>query len=220
MRTAGKLVAGLILLLFVLVTIQFCAAWFQSPKVVVARVRSTPMPLGSSQFSGERLHWLLTVDDPNFFQHHGVDFSPSAGGYTTITQSLVKTLFFDHFEPGFMRWKKIRQSAIALAFDRRVPKDEQLRLFINTVYLGTRNGREIRGFADGAQHYFGKDFRALSDQEYLSLVAVISAPSKYAPDKHMAANRERVERLQRFLAGACMRNGIGDADFAGCGIQR
>jgi membrane peptidoglycan carboxypeptidase len=210
----------LVLLLLLLVIIQFCAAWFYAPAFVSAAERSTAMPLNPRQFPAQRLQWLLKIDDPNFFQHHGVDFSPSAGGYTTITQSLVKTLFFDHFEPGFMRWKKIRQSVIALAFDRRVPKDEQLRLFVNTVYLGTRNGREIRGFADGAQQYFGKDLRALSDQEYLSLVAVISAPAKYAPDKHVAANRERVQRIERLLAGACKRNGIGDADLAACAIQR
>jgi membrane peptidoglycan carboxypeptidase len=90
----------------------------------------------------------------------------------------VKLLFFDEFEPGLFRWRKVKQTIIAVAFNARVPKDEQLRLFVNAIYLGQRDEHEVRGFSDASELYFGKPFATLSD-EYLELLAMIVAPAKY-----------------------------------------
>jgi membrane peptidoglycan carboxypeptidase len=177
------------------------------------------MPLDAGQFPRQRMEWLLLIDDPDFFTHHGVDFGPSAAGYTTITQGLVKRLFFEHFEPGLLRWNKVRQSMIAIAFDMRVPKKDQLSLFLNLVYLGTHDGHQVIGFQQGAREYFGKDFSELNDDQYLSLLAAIAAPARYAPDAQSAANQERVARMRRLLQGQCKRNGITDVELMACAVK-
>ena len=116
--------------------VQFVWAYRNTPRVIAQLERSTALPLDPAHFNQARRDWLLTVDDPTFYRHHGIDSRTPGAGYTTITQGLVKILFFDDFRPGVFGWRKVKQSIIAMAFDARVSKDEQLRLFVNTVYLG------------------------------------------------------------------------------------
>src|SRR6185437_6602978 len=142
-------------------------------------------------------------------------------GHTTMTQGLVKRLFYPAgFKPGFLRWRKIQQTIIAVAFNSRVSKNEQLRLFVNLAYMGTLNGRPIVGFSQAAQEYFGKNFQTLSDEDYLSLVAVLLAPERYSPATHLAANQERVKRIHRLIAGACKPTGLTDVEYVGCSQLR
>jgi membrane peptidoglycan carboxypeptidase len=125
-------------------------------------------------------------------------------------------LFFGDFKPGLLRWRKVQQSAIALAFDARVSKQEQLSLFVSSVYLGTTNGRDVRGFSDASQTYFRKPPRELTDQEFLSLLAMILAPNKYNVSTHPQENHERVQRIQNLLAGRCRPAGFTDVEYTGC----
>jgi membrane carboxypeptidase/penicillin-binding protein len=117
-----------------------------------------------SNLSPDRRRVLLAVEDPAFFRHHGVDLYTPGAGMTTITQGLVKLLYFpDGFTQGIA---KIRQTLIAeYALDALVSKDEQLELFLNMAYVGRKNGKTVHGFASAAQAYFGKEFAALSETE-------------------------------------------------------
>lgn len=169
-----------------------------------------------AQLGKARLEWLLTVDDPTFDRHHGVGGRTPGAGYTTITQGIVKVLLFEHFEPGLFRWRKAKQTIIALAFDARVPKDEQLRLFVNIAYLGTKDGQDIRGFVEASEVYFAKPFAEISDEEYLELVAMLVAPAKYNLATHPDQNHERVRRIRRLLAKECEPDGVADVEYAGC----
>jgi len=175
------------------------------------------LPLELSDFHGTRLDWLLKIQDPNFYQHHGVDMGTPGAGYTTITQALTKVLFFNgSFAPGFLRWRKIRQTIIAVAFNARVSKDQQLRLFVNLASMGTHNGREITGFSQAAQECFGKDFQSLTDQEYLALVALLVAPSRYSPATHPGENENRVARIRSVIAGTCKPQSHSDVFYIDC----
>ena len=197
--------------------LQYAVAYFQTPRVVATVEQSDNLPLMISDFHGSRLDWLLKVEDPNFYRHHGVDWRTPGAGYTTLTQGLVKKLFYhSNFTPGFLWWRKIQQTIIAVALNSRVSKDEQLRLFVNLANMGTRNGRPVVGFSQAAREYFGKDFRTLTDEEYLSLVAVLLAPERYSPTTHPTANQERVARIHRLIAGTCKPNGLADVEYAGC----
>lgn len=93
---------------------------------------------------------LLAVEDPAFFRHHGVDLDTPGAGMTTITQGLVKLLYFPGgFKQGIA---KIRQTLIAqYALDALVPKDEQLALLLNMAYMGSREGKPVHGFAHAAR---------------------------------------------------------------------
>jgi membrane peptidoglycan carboxypeptidase len=179
---------------------------------VLEQVRNRPLRLEQIP-----LRWvvaLLRVDDPGFFHHRGVDFSTPGAGMTTITQALVKRLFFDNFEPGFA---KIEQSLIArFVLDPAMSKRDQLEVYFNYAYFGSDRGRDILGFAAAAEHYYHKPFAALSDREFLSLVAMGMAPRNLDPVRHPAENAERVRRIEAMLAGRCVPSGLRDVSYEDC----
>jgi membrane peptidoglycan carboxypeptidase len=129
---------------------EFVWAYWRTPAIIARFETANPQPLTTDGLANTRVAWLLAVEDPNFYHHHGVDFHTPGAGYTTITQGVVKILFFGDFKPGLLRWRKVQQSVIALAFDARGSKQEQLSLFVGSVYLGTTNGRDVRGFSDAS----------------------------------------------------------------------
>jgi membrane peptidoglycan carboxypeptidase len=180
------------------------------------RAARYPLPLKVEDLKPDRQRVLLRVQDPNFYSHPGVDFSASGSGWTTITQGLVKQLYFDHFRPGLLHLGKVRQSLLAIGFNARVPKDEQLRLFLNRVYLGELAGHSVYGFDEASHAYYGKPFADLSREEYVSLVATIVSPATLNPASHRADNLDRVARIERLLKGECTSLGKGDVFYAGC----
>jgi membrane carboxypeptidase/penicillin-binding protein len=146
-----------------------------------------------------------------------VDFSGSSSGWTTITEGLVKQLYFKRFQPGILHLGKIHQILLAIGFNCRISKDAQLDLFINSAYLGELNGRAVYGFDNAARVYFGKQFSDLSRQEYVSLVATLVSPAMFNPVTQRENNLERVRRIERLLNGACASSGKSDVLYAGCG---
>lgn len=177
-----------------------------------------PMPLEVANLTPDQQQLLLKVQDPNFYSHPGADFSSSASGWTTITEGLVKQLYFKQFHPGFLHLGKLRQILLAIGFNRRVPKEEQLHLFINRVYLGNVDGRLVYGFDDAAHVYYGKQFAGLSRQEYVSLVATIVAPAAFNPATHRQENLERAARIERLLKGECASSGKADVFYRNCAM--
>lgn len=161
-----------------------------------------------------RVAMLLRVEDPTFWTNDGVDFSSSGAGMTTISQSLGKRIFFDHFKPGFRKGELLALTRFALVPE--VPKDKILKAWLARTYLGTRDGRRVTGFADGARTWIGKPLRSLSDREFLTLVAMLPAPDRLKPSRDLAGNRERVRRIERLLSGACEPTGLRDTMLEGC----
>lgn len=180
--------------------------------LVAAAHREFGTELSMASLSPVREAVLLRVEDPAFRRHRGVDLATPGAGMTTLTQGLVKQLYFpDGFRPGFA---KIRQTLIAqYAFDARVSKDEQLELVLNAAYLGHHEGRPVHGFASAARTYYGKEFSDLGDDEFLGLVAMLIAPNALKPGT--PAHRERVERIQRYLRGEYRPRGVMDVEYAG-----
>jgi membrane peptidoglycan carboxypeptidase len=181
-----------------------CSARQHTIATVLPRIRAAHYALAPSDLTPRQLEILLKVDDPNFFHHGGVDLSTPGAGITTITQGLVKDLYFEHFQPGIAKYK---QTLIAFyVLDPLMPKEEQLRLFLNTAYLG----RGARGFAQAAHIYFGRSFQALSEDQYIALVAMLIAPQVFDLHKHPARNAERVGRIKRLVSGAYQPRGLMD----------
>lgn len=54
-----------------------------------------------------QLSILLAMEDPGFYTHKGVDLKTPGAGLTTITQVLVKKLYFKEFKPGLRKIKQI-----------------------------------------------------------------------------------------------------------------
>lgn len=131
---------------------------------------------------------------------------------TTITQGLVKLLYFPNgFQPGI---EKIRQTLIAqYALDACIGKEDQLLLFLNACYLGHEKGQAVHGYENASKVYFGKNFSAISYDEFLSLLAMHIGPNSLKPSTK--ANSERVGRIKEFLAGRRKPAGLLDVDYVG-----
>jgi membrane peptidoglycan carboxypeptidase len=183
----------------------------QATPTLLAEAHSN-LALTWSDLSKRQQEILLKVEDPAFFTHPGVDFLTPGAGITTITQALVKRFYFDPFTPGFA---KIEQSLIAwLVVNRQVPKEDQLTLFLNHAYFGTGDEGPLIGFPTAAQHFFKRPVGALSEADYIALVASLIAPKTHAPGS--PANDQRSKRITRYLTGACAPANNGDVWYPTC----
>jgi membrane peptidoglycan carboxypeptidase len=206
-----------VILIFILITAAYYAnevyaARRDTPALIEAAWRRYGSPIDVADLSPQRKTTLLAVEDPTFAWHHGVDLTTPGAGMTTITQGLVKLLYFPRgFRQGLA---KIRQTLIAqYALDPLVSKDVQLHLFLNICYMGTQGGLPVHGYADAARAYFGKRFSALSDDEFLSLVAMHVRPDALKPGS--PANAERVQRMRRYLSGEYRPVDLLDVEYDG-----
>jgi len=128
----------LVLLLFVAIllyyTVEVLIARANTPKIVNDYLESEQVEITTKDLTEKQLDILLRIEDPNFYNHHGIDFKTPGAGWTTITQALAKKFYFNNFEQGLM---KIKQTLCArLALDPLVSKETQLTLFLNIMYFG------------------------------------------------------------------------------------
>ncbi len=179
-----------------------------TPAIFANALKPENTPLSLKDFDRGRLNILLKVEDPGFYSHHGIDYETPGQGLTTIAQTIVKFLYFKDFKPGFA---KLKQSLIAgFAVTPLVSKKDQLKVFINQCYLGHHNKKPVRGFTQAAQVYFGKGFRELTKDEYLSLVAMLIDPNGYHVIRHPKKNAQRVSRIKTVLDGSYKPKGLMD----------
>ncbi|MEZ5477248.1 MAG: biosynthetic peptidoglycan transglycosylase [Thiolinea sp.] len=202
------LLAGSVLLWLLAVLLHY--AWFvhaareYTRDFILPQLARTHYPLQLQDLSSRQLEILLKVEDPDFFNHGGVDFTTPGAGLTTITQALVKQLYFKPFRRGLA---KIRQSLLAAwVLDPMLPKRQQLELFINSVYLDEK----VRGLAAGAQAWFGKPFTRLNEAEYTALVAMIIAPKTFHVAEQPRRNKQRVRRILALVDGHYQPQGLMD----------
>jgi membrane carboxypeptidase/penicillin-binding protein len=194
-RSLIKILSILVGIIIIYYSVTILIARHNNPQIVGDILQSDAIKLRLSYLSERQLHILLTVEDPDFYCHKGVDLSTSGAGITTITQGLVKKLYFRQFKPGI---RKIKQTLIArFALDPLVSKENQLLMLINIFDFcyGTK------GFGEASEYYFGKFFSELTEDEYIALVAMFAGCSSYNPIHNAEANAERVARIKRVLAG-------------------
>lgn len=187
---------SLILLYYTVVILE---ARDETPRIVQKVLDSDRIKLQLSDFSEKRMSILLAIQDPKFYEHKGIDLQTLSTGKTTLTQGLCKFYFFNDIEKEI---EKVKLMLITrFAFDPLVPKQLQVLLFINEVYLGHYEGKHIRGFEDAAQTYFGKPFKQLTEEEYIVLVAMMRMPDDHHVKKHPAQHELPVLRVNKFLDG-------------------
>lgn len=188
------------------------AARVATPSLVSETWKRFGAQLKPTDLSKDRQAMLLAIEDPAFTRHHGVDLETPGAGMTTITQGLVKLIYFpDGFKQGIA---KVRQTLIAqYALDSLVSKNDQMQLFLNICYLGSKNGQPVHGYAAAAQAYFGKSFAELTDEEFLSLVAMHIAPDNLKPGT--PENTQRVQRIHAYLSGKYRPASLLDVEYNG-----
>jgi len=148
--------------------------------------RRTSIPL--DQISPHLINATLATEDPNFFEHPGVDpvgiaravyyalkeGSLSGPGGSTITQQLVKLAFFSSERTAA---RKIKEAILAAEITRRYSKETILQIYLNEIYYGNL----AYGIEAAAQTYFGKPARDLTLPEAALLAGLPQAPAYYDP---------------------------------------
>lgn len=130
---------------------------------------------------------VITAEDANFYDHHGLDFKGMARavsinlrerefsqGGSTITQQLVKNSLLGR-EKTFSR--KFKEVILSLQIEQKFKKDQILWMYLNQVPFGSN----IFGIEEASQNYFGKPAKGLSLNESVILASMLKAPSYFSP---------------------------------------
>lgn len=151
----------------------------------------------------------VAIEDRDFYEHSGVSISgltraalnnassDSVQGGSTLTQQLVKQVFFA--EEAQKRGldgvpRKIKEIILSIEVERMYDKEEILRLYLNeSSYGGRRNGVE-----SAAQTYFGKSAKELSLAESATLAAIPNQPG-YLDPYNTAGNEALIARQHKVL---------------------
>jgi len=209
MKKALIFVASVFLAIFLYYAIDLAIARSQTEEKFSSFLSSEQAVLTIEDLSDYQLKALLKVEDPAFYEHNGLDINTPGAGITTITQAIVKRLYFDEFKQGL---PKIRQTIIAMwAVDSLVSKEDQLNTFLNIVPFN-KGGV---GFSEASQYYYGKEFHELTNDEYLSLLAMLIAPRQYDIKDFPEKNQERVRRIKLVLDGKYAPRGNSDYFYEG-----
>lgn len=208
------LVLGFCLLLLTVYGVKGFVDGFRDSAVLANRAdKLIAAGYGPAQLGEGRLEAFLKVQDPGFYQHGGIDLSSLGAGLTTVTQSLAKRLAFEHFQSGI---RKLRQTTYALGLEQNLLKDQILALYLDTVEMGRGPDGWMTGFFNASEQVYDKPVSELSEREFLRLVAVMIAPSKYNLLGDDKALEDRVQRIQRLISGSCKPTGLMDVWLDGC----
>lgn len=140
-----------------------------------------------NDISPDLVHATVSIEDKNFYQHHGFDFKRIASaafadirafnkvqGASTITQQYAKNLFLVYDKT----WtRKLLEAFYTLRLEMNYSKNNILEGYLNTIYYG--NG--AYGVQAASQYYFGKNASDLSLAEASMLAAIPKGPSIYSP---------------------------------------
>ncbi|WP_226705198.1 penicillin-binding protein 1B [Microbulbifer elongatus] len=173
------------------------------------RIEDIPPLLGAT---------LIAVEDQDFVHHFGV--SPrgiaramvanfKAGGVvqggSTITQQLVKNIFFDH-KPSL--WRKFNEALMAVLMEVHYDKAYILQEYINEVWLGQQGSRAIYGFGLASEFYFQKPLSQLEPHQIALLVGLAKGASFYNPWR----NPERALERRNTVLDVMFEQGLIDKD--------
>jgi penicillin-binding protein 1B len=157
---------------------------------------------------------LIGIEDSRFLDHSGVDPKSIfrmivqniregryAQGGSTITQQLIKNLFFSN-EKKIER--KLREIIVALYLEQFYPKENILEAYFNENYWGAFEGIRIKGVLAASLFYFDKKPSALTDYEATILVALLKGPNFFHPIRQP----ERLKRRTNVVYESLMQNGL------------
>lgn len=210
-RGALLLILSALAAVFGYYTVEVIKARADTLEIVDSYYKSGRIKITAEDLSQRQLDILLKIEDPDFYNHHGVDFKTPGAGWTTITQGLAKKFYFDNFEQGVM---KIKQTLCArFAMDPLVDKETQITLYLNMMYFG--NG--VYGLHDAADYYFGSTVPELSEDEYIALIACLISPNDLNVKDRPRENAQRVQRIRKVLSGTYTPQGLFDITYEGAG---
>ncbi|WP_019414475.1 transglycosylase domain-containing protein [Paenisporosarcina sp. TG20] len=165
------------------------------------------------RFAEQRRYWVkledmspfisdavLAVEDQEFYEHNGFDYSRIAAallkdvkamrkveGASTITQQYARNLYLSHDKT----WtRKAKEALFAYRMEAFYEKDVLLEGYLNTVYFG----HGMYGVEAASQYYFAKSSKELTLAESALLMSIPKGPSLYSPliNEENAYNRQNL----------------------------
>jgi monofunctional glycosyltransferase len=190
------------LLWLLAVLILVAARWIDPPTTAVrmerrmqAWIHHTPyleqykfVPL--RQISPDFQHAVIAAEDARFYLHHGFDWHAMQiaaeddieggriRGGSTITQQLVKNLFFG---TGRSILRKVAESTLVPVAEFVLGKRRILELYLNVVEWGPG----VYGAESACRYYYQTSARNIDRQQSAQLAAILPLPLKRRPD-HMS----------------------------------
>jgi monofunctional glycosyltransferase len=190
------------------------ARWIDPPSTVVhiqrglqAWIHHTPyherykfVPL--HQISPDLQHAVVAAEDARFYQHHGFDWheiqiaaeddldGARSRGASTITQQLVKNLFFG---TGRSILRKGAEVSLVPVAEFALGKRRILELYLNVVEWGPG----IYGAEPASRYHYGTAARNIDRQQAARLAAILPAPLKRRPDRMNYYSERILERMQQ-----------------------
>jgi len=155
-----------------------------------------------AQISPDLQHAVISAEDGRFYQHHGFDWheikiaaqedreGERTRGASTLTQQLVKNLFFG---TGRSVLRKVAEASLVPVAELVLSKQRILELYLNVVEWGPG----IYG-ADAASHYYYRITpRRLGRQQAARLAAILPAPLSRRPERMNNYSGVILRRMQQ-----------------------
>jgi monofunctional biosynthetic peptidoglycan transglycosylase len=194
------LVIGAVLVWSLATLILVAARWIDPPTTAVhiqrrlqAWIHGSPyherykfIPL--SQISPDLLHAVIAAEDAHFYQHHGFDWheiqiaaeddleGARTRGASTITQQLIKNLFFG---TGRSILRKGAEFTLVPVAEFVLGKRRILEIYLNVVEWGPG----IYGADSACRYYDGTAARNIGREQAARLAAILPAPLKRRPER-------------------------------------
>lgn len=150
-----------------------------------------------SSLSPRIIKAFLAAEDWHFFSHSGISIKGIirsfainlynrriVQGASTITQQLVKLLFFDS-EKNFTR--KIKEQILSLVVEQQFTKEKILETYLNHVYFGAG----IYGIEAAAQRFWGISSKDVTYSQAAILAGIVRSPQRYCPIFHPEHSKQR-----------------------------
>ena len=140
------------------------------------------------QISPDLQHAVIAAEDARFYQHHGFDWheiqiaaeddleGDRTRGASTITQQLVKNLFFG---TGRSILRKGAEATLVPVAEFVLGKQRILELYLNVVEWGPG----IYGAESASRYYDETPARNIDRQQAARLAAILPAPLKRRPER-------------------------------------
>jgi monofunctional glycosyltransferase len=193
-------VIGVVVLWSLAALILMAARWIDPPTTAVHiqrrlqawiihkpyRERYEFVPL--SQISPDFQHAVIAAEDANFYQHRGFDWhqmeiaaeddleGERTRGASTITQQLVKNLFFG---TGRSFLRKGAEATLVPEAELVLGKRRILEIYLNVVEWGPG----IYGAEPASRYYYETAARNIGRQQAARLAAILPAPLKRRPER-------------------------------------
>jgi monofunctional glycosyltransferase len=200
LRSLRWVVIGAVLLWSLAALMLVAARWIDPPTTAVHIQRSWQawmnhkpylkrykfVPL--SQISPNLQHAVIAAEDAHFYQHHGFDWEEiqiaaqedmegeRMRGASTITQQLVKNLFFG---TGRSILRKGAEASLVPVAEFVLGKKRILELYLNVVEWGPG----IYGAEPACRYHNGMAARNVGREQAARLAAILPAPLRRRPER-------------------------------------